>query len=137
MIKKNIKLDDIVIISRNNFGLKIFEEQLELYNRDNPDKKRIEYIALITDNDKNPLDIEQWTIAMDIVPPNTSTPVVELSPGPTEGDGPGEFTVALTAEESALLTTGDRFDIQMSSADPVAVWTVAQGTMTMIDSVTE
>ena len=91
----------------------------------------------VTDNDKNPLDIEQWTIAMDIVPPNTSTPVVELSPGPTEGDGPGEFTVALTAEESALLTTGDRFDIQMSSADPVAVWTVAQGTMTMIDSVTE
>ena len=53
MIKKNIKLDNIVIISRNNFGLKIFEEQLELYNRDNPDKKRIEYIALITDNDKN------------------------------------------------------------------------------------
>jgi hypothetical protein len=91
----------------------------------------------VTDNDKNPLDIEQWTIAMDIVPPNTSTPVVELSPGPTEGDGPGEFTVALTSEESALLTTGDRFDIQMSSDDPVAVWTVAQGTMTMIDSVTE
>jgi len=53
MTKNNIKLDDIVIISRNNFGLKIFEAQLELYNRDNEDKKRIEYIALITDNDKN------------------------------------------------------------------------------------
>ena len=53
MTKNNIKLDDIVIISRNNFGLKIFEAQLELYNRDNQDKKRIEYIALITDNDKN------------------------------------------------------------------------------------
>jgi hypothetical protein len=91
----------------------------------------------VTDNDKNPLDIEQWTIEMDIVPANTTTPVVELSPGPAEGDGPGEFTVALTSEESALLTTGDRFDIQMSATSPVAVWTVAQGTMVMIDSVTE
>jgi superfamily I DNA and RNA helicase len=53
MIHDKIKLDELVIISRNNFGLKLFEEQLELYNRDNPDKKRIEYIALITDNDKN------------------------------------------------------------------------------------
>jgi hypothetical protein len=91
----------------------------------------------VTDNDKNPLDISEWTIEMDIVPPNTSVPVVELSPGATESDGPGEFTVALTAAESALLSTGDRFDIQMSSTSPVSVWTVAQGTMTMIDSVTE
>jgi hypothetical protein len=91
----------------------------------------------VTDNDKNPLDIELWTIEMDIVPANTTTPVVELSPGPTEGDGPGEFTVSLTSEESALLTTGDKFDIQMSSTSPVAVWTVAQGSMVMIDSVTE
>lgn len=52
LIKNGVKLDNIVIISRNNFGLKIFEEQLELFNRDNNDKKRIEYIALITDNDK-------------------------------------------------------------------------------------
>ena len=53
LYKKNIKLSDIVVISRNNFGLKIFEEQLELFNRDNTDKKRLEYIALISDNDKN------------------------------------------------------------------------------------
>ena len=53
LTKQNIKLDEIVVISRNNFGLKIFEEQLELYNRDNDEKKRIEYIALISDNDKN------------------------------------------------------------------------------------
>lgn len=52
-VKRGIKLDEIAIISRNNFGLKLFEEQLELYNRDNPENKRIEYIALITDNDKN------------------------------------------------------------------------------------
>ena len=91
----------------------------------------------VTDNDKNPLTIADWTIAMDIVPPNTSTPVVELSPGATEDDGPGEFTVSLTAAESELLSTGDRFDIQMSSTSPVSVWTVAKGTMIMIDSVTE
>jgi hypothetical protein len=91
----------------------------------------------VTDNDKNPLAIEDWTIAMDIVPPNTSTPVVTLSPGATADDGPGEFTVSLTSEESILLSTGDRFDIQMSATSPVSVWTVAQGTMTMIDSVTE
>ena len=91
----------------------------------------------VTDNDKNPLTISDWSIAMDIVPPNTSVPVVTLAPGPTEEDGPGEFTVSLTAGESELLSTGDRFDIQMSSTSPVSVWTVAQGTMTMIDSVTE
>jgi hypothetical protein len=91
----------------------------------------------VTDNEKNPLTISDWTIEMDIVPPNTSTPVVTLFPAPTGDDGPGEFTVSLTAEDSALLSTGDRFDIQMSSTSPVSVWTVAQGTMTMIDSVTE
>lgn len=91
----------------------------------------------VTDNNKNPVDVEEWTIAMDIVPPNTSIPVVTLSPAPTEEDGPGEFTVSLTSAESALLTTGDRFDIQMSNTSPASVWTVAQGTMTMIDSVTE
>ena len=91
----------------------------------------------VTDNNKDPIDIDQWTILMDIVPPNTSTPTVQLSPGPTDSDGPGEFTVSLTSEESELLETGDRFDIQMSSTSPVSVWTVAQGTMIMIDSVTE
>lgn len=91
----------------------------------------------VTDNDKNPLTIGDWTIEMDIVPPNTSVPVVTLYPDATGDDGPGEFTVSLTAADSALLSTGDRFDIQMSSTSPVSVWTVAQGTMTMIDSVTE
>ena len=91
----------------------------------------------VTDNDKNPLTIADWTIEMDIVPPNTSVPVVTLYPDATGDDGPGEFTVSLTAADSALLSTGDRFDIQMSSTSPVSVWTVAQGTMTMIDSVTE
>lgn len=51
LLDNNIKNSDIIVISRNNYGLKIFEEQLELYNRDNDNK--IDYIALITDNDKN------------------------------------------------------------------------------------
>jgi hypothetical protein len=91
----------------------------------------------VTDNNRQPIDVESWTINMDIVPPNTSTPIVQLIPGPTPDDGPGQFTVSLTSEESALLTTGDRFDVQMSNTSAASVWTVAQGTMKMIDSVTE
>lgn len=91
----------------------------------------------VTDNNKNPIDVEDWSIAMDIVPPNTSVPVVQLAPGATAEDGPGEFTVSLTSAESDLLTTGDRFDIQMSNTSSESVWTVGQGTMIIIDSVTE
>lgn len=50
----SIKLNEIIVISRNNFGLKAFEEQLEIYNKDKTDK--IDYIALITDNDKEVKD---------------------------------------------------------------------------------
>jgi hypothetical protein len=91
----------------------------------------------VTDNDRTPIDVDAWIISMDIVPPNTSTPVVQLSPGPTVDDGPGEFTVSLTSQESDLLATGDRFDIQLSTTSPATVWTVAQGTMVMIETVTE
>jgi hypothetical protein len=91
----------------------------------------------VTDNDRTPIDVDAWIIAMDIVPPNTSTPIVQLSPGQTVDDGPGEFTVSLTSQESDLLATGDRFDIQLSTTSPATVWTVAQGTMVMIETVTE
>ncbi len=50
----NVNPSDIIVISRNNFGLKAFEEQLEIYNKNNSDK--IDYIALITDNDKEVKD---------------------------------------------------------------------------------
>ena len=90
----------------------------------------------VTDNERQPLDVSEWTIAMDIVPANTTTPIVELSPGPTAEDGPGEFTVSLTSEQSDSLTTGDRFDIQMSMTSPATVWTVARGTMVMIEDYT-
>ena len=46
-----IKLDSIVIIARNNFSLKIFEEEIEIYNKKSNERK-LEYIAMITDNDK-------------------------------------------------------------------------------------
>jgi hypothetical protein len=91
----------------------------------------------VTDNNREPIDVESWTINMDIVPPNTSTPVVQLFPEATPDDGPGQFTVSLTSGESSILETGDRFDVQMSNTSGASVWTVAQGTMKMIDSVTE
>jgi hypothetical protein len=91
----------------------------------------------VTDNDRTPIDVDAWDIEMDIVPPNTSTPIVQLYPAPTADDGPGEFTVSLTSQQSDLLSTGDRFDIQLSTTSPATVWTVAQGTMVMIETVTE
>jgi hypothetical protein len=50
LIKNGVKNDEIIIISRNNFGLKLFEEQLEMNNRDSDFK--INYLAMINDNDK-------------------------------------------------------------------------------------
>ena len=87
----------------------------------------------VTDNERNPLTVEDWNIAMDIVRDNVI--IVSLVPAPTQEDGPGQFTVSLTSEQSSQLQTGDIFDIQMS--DPANVWTVAKGSMIMIDSVTD
>jgi hypothetical protein len=96
----------------------------------------------VTDDNKDPLTILDWTIAMEVKRPNT-TPgdftdnaelVVELEPIPTDADGPGEFTVSITAAESVLLETGDIFDIELS--DESRVWTVARGTVIVIEDVT-
>lgn len=95
-----------------------------------------------TDDNKDPLNIPDWTIAMEIKRPNTKPGdftdnaelIVELEPVQTETDGPGEFTVFLTANESVLLETGDIFDIELS--DESRVWTVARGTMKVIEDVT-
>jgi hypothetical protein len=96
----------------------------------------------VTDDNKDPLTILDWTIAMEVKRPNT-TPgdftdnaelVVELEPIPTDVDGPGEFTVSITAAESVLLETGDIFDIELS--DESRVWTVARGTVVVIEDVT-
>jgi hypothetical protein len=96
----------------------------------------------VTDDNKDALNIPDWTIAMEVKRPNTSPGdftddaelIVDLYPTQTEIDGPGEFTVSLTANESVLLETGDIFDIELS--DESRVWTVARGTMNVIEDVT-
>jgi hypothetical protein len=90
----------------------------------------------VTDEDRDPLDITEWDINMDIVREGTTsdTVIVSLTPGITADDEDGEFTVALTANQSDLLETDDIFDIQLS--DATRNWTVAKGTITVIEDVT-
>ena len=96
----------------------------------------------VTDDNKDPLVIEDWNIAMEIKRPNTKPGeftdnaelIVELAPAPTATDLDGEFTVSLNANDSTMLETGDIFDIELS--DESRVWTVARGTMIIIEDVT-
>jgi hypothetical protein len=87
----------------------------------------------VTDDDKLPLAIADWTIKMDIE--RNGSDIVNLTPEALPDDDAGEFTVSLTSEESELLETDDVFDIQLS--DLTRVWTVAQGSMVIIEDVTE
>ena len=89
----------------------------------------------VTDENREPLTISEWTIAMDIARPSSSNAViVSLIPEPTVDDDDGEFTVSLAAGESEDLATGDIFDIQLS--DATRTWTVCKGTITVIEDVT-
>ena len=101
----------------------------------------------VTDDAKQPLVLKgsgsEWDIAMKIKRP-TSTPgiitddtttVMSLTPVADDDDLVGEFTVWLTSEESVQLETGDIFDIQVS--DPTRVWTVCQGSMKILEDVTD
>jgi hypothetical protein len=98
-----------------------------------------------TDDAKQPLNIPDWTISMKIKRPNLAanlgiitddaTTIMALHPAQDEDDLIGEFTVWLTAEESNVLETGDIFDIQLS--DPTRVWTVCQGSMKILEDVTD
>lgn len=100
----------------------------------------------VTDDAKQPLDIASWVIDMEIKRPNTpqltpevtddATLILTLVPEITDLDGPGEFTVTLAPDESVLLETGDIFDIELSQELTNRVWTVAQGSMIMIEDVT-
>ena len=101
----------------------------------------------VTDDAKEPLILKgegsEWNIAMKIKRPNTTpsvitddaTLVLSLTPKADEDDLVGEFTVWLTSEESVQLETGDIFDIQVS--DPTRVWTVCQGSMKILEDVTD
>ena len=98
----------------------------------------------VTDDAKQPLVVGDWTIDMEIKRPNNAADagvitdnantILTLTPAPDADDADGEFTVSLTAEESAILETGDIFDIELS--DPTRVWTVAQGSITVLEDVT-
>ena len=101
----------------------------------------------VTDDAKAPLVLKgegsEWVISMKIKRPN-STPgiitddavtIMALTPVADEDDLVGEFTVWLTAEESNVLQTGDIFDIQLT--DPTRVWTVAQGSLKILEDVTD
>ena len=103
----------------------------------------------VTDDAKEPLILKgeesEWSIAMKIKRPtlakdkgvitDSATLVLDLYPVADEDDLVGEFTVWLTAEESVQLETGDIFDIQVS--DPTRVWTVCQGSMKILEDVTD
>lgn len=89
----------------------------------------------VTDEERVPLTISEWDIAMDIVRPSTNnTLIVSLTPEATLNDDDGEFTVSLTSGESEDLMTGDAFDIQLS--DGTRTWTVCKGTITVIADIT-
>jgi hypothetical protein len=98
----------------------------------------------VTDDAKVPLTIADWTIKAEIKRPTTTpgiitdaaTIIVTLHPAPTIHDGLGEFTVFLAATESTILQTGDIFDIELSLPLNATVWTVAQGTMNILEDVT-
>jgi hypothetical protein len=91
----------------------------------------------VEDDNCNPLVISDWVISMDIYRPSTSSVVLTLNPGADEDDGPGEFTVYLAHDESEILETDDRFDIQMATTGYAIVWTVLQGSIKMIEDFTE
>jgi len=89
----------------------------------------------VTDEERVPLTISEWNIAMDIVRPSTNNALIlSLTPEATVNDDDGEFTVSLTSGESEDLVTGDAFDIQLS--DGTRTWTVCKGTITVIADIT-
>lgn len=99
----------------------------------------------VTDDLKAPLNIPDWTISMKIKRPtleknkgiitDDATTIMALTPTQDADDADGEFTVFLAAAESVSLETGDIFDIQLS--DPTRVWTVAQGSIVVLEDVTD
>ena len=89
----------------------------------------------VTDENRQPLTIDDWTIAMDANTGAVTYPIiVSLTPQTTANDDDGEFTVSLSPGDSELLATNDIFDIQLT--DATRTWTVCKGTITVIEDVT-
>lgn len=91
----------------------------------------------VQDDSGNPLVIEDWNISMDFYRPSTTSVVLTVTPEADPDDGPGEFTVFLAHDETEILQTNDEFDIQMSLTANAIVWTVLQGTVKMIEDITD
>lgn len=99
----------------------------------------------VTNDALEPLFIPDWDIEMDIkrdqlvVTSLTPQPILDQTTPPSENATdviPGEFLVELTSAQSQLLATGDVFDIQMTNSATNTVWTVARGTITVIEDIT-
>jgi len=93
----------------------------------------------VTNDARQPLLLEDWQVDMDIYRPSTDDVVLSLTPQPIEfQDEEGSFTVTLTSSQSQLLETGDIFDIQLTELlSEGRVWTVAKGSMVIIEDVTQ
>ena len=99
----------------------------------------------LEDDSKTPLIVSDWTISMKVKRPNTSqltptitdaaTTIMQLLPEADADDLVGEFTVFLSSSQSLILQTGDIFDIQVSNGE--IVWTVCQGSMIILEDVTD
>ena len=89
----------------------------------------------VTDDLKSPLNLPDWTIKMQVK--RGTTLILDLSPIQDPDDAAGEFTVSLTSAESEVLETGDIFDIQLNTAGNADVWTVAMGSMVILEDVTD
>ena len=101
----------------------------------------------VTDDERQALNVSDWTISMQIKRPttnpvvpgeitDTATLLYTLAPEADVDDGPGEFTVSLTAAQTLTLQTNDIWDIELSLPQDEIVWTVAQGKMTILEDVT-
>jgi hypothetical protein len=101
----------------------------------------------VTDDEKNPLTIDDWSIEMQVKRPTSAanagvitdaaTLILTLTPEQDDDDAAGEFTVSLTAAQSETLETGDIFDIELSTNQDQIVWTVAQGSLVVLEDVTD
>lgn len=89
----------------------------------------------VADDAKVALNIPDWSIKMDIK--RAGSLVMTLLPFQDADDAVGEFTVSLASSESEILETGDIFDIQLTANVGDTVWTVAQGSMIIIEDVTD
>jgi hypothetical protein len=96
-----------------------------------------------TDDNQDPLVIEDWDILCEFCRPDIANNIDQDSagtiftivPAPTPNDGIGEFTVPLTSAQTLQLQTGDVFDVELRDTD--RVWTVCQGRMIVIEDVTD